>query len=309
MLLPILQALLVTFLWSTSWVLVKWGLEELPPITFAGLRYMLAFLLLLLWLWREKGFAEFRRLKRSEWGRLLLLGLVYYALTQGAIFLGLSLLPANTLSLILSLSGVTIAVLGLVLLKEKLNAVQWLGVIIAIGGAVLYFGGFGAVPPEGLGVGSLAVLFGSVAAIMGRAANRSKNLSPLLITTVSMGAGAAILLASGLAFESIGPLSIREWAIIFWLAAVNTAFAFTLWNHTLRSLTAAQSGVINNTMLIQIALLAWVFLGERINAVEVSGLLLAALGTVLVQLRKNGRSGTLQQGQESNEPERAGPSN
>jgi drug/metabolite transporter (DMT)-like permease len=46
----IAQALLVTFLWSTSWVLIKVGLSdlELPPLSFAGLRYLLAALILLL---------------------------------------------------------------------------------------------------------------------------------------------------------------------------------------------------------------------------------------------------------------------
>ncbi|HXV99759.1 MAG TPA: EamA family transporter, partial [Anaerolineae bacterium] len=43
----ILQALLVTFLWSTSWVLIKFGLRDIPALTFAGLRYSLAFLCLL----------------------------------------------------------------------------------------------------------------------------------------------------------------------------------------------------------------------------------------------------------------------
>jgi drug/metabolite transporter (DMT)-like permease len=43
----ILQAILTTFLWSTSWVLIKFGLRgELPPITFSDLRYELAFLCL-----------------------------------------------------------------------------------------------------------------------------------------------------------------------------------------------------------------------------------------------------------------------
>ena len=42
--LAVLQALLVTFLWSTSWILIKVGLDDLDlaPISFAGLRYALA---------------------------------------------------------------------------------------------------------------------------------------------------------------------------------------------------------------------------------------------------------------------------
>jgi len=43
----IVLALLVTFLWSTSFILIKWGLAENPPLTYAGLRYTLAFLCLL----------------------------------------------------------------------------------------------------------------------------------------------------------------------------------------------------------------------------------------------------------------------
>ncbi|MBU2447314.1 MAG: EamA family transporter, partial [Bacteroidetes bacterium] len=41
----VLQALLVTFLWSTSFIIIKWGLAEIPPITFAGYRYFLAFII------------------------------------------------------------------------------------------------------------------------------------------------------------------------------------------------------------------------------------------------------------------------
>jgi drug/metabolite transporter (DMT)-like permease len=44
----------------------------------------------------------------------------------------------------------------------------------------------------------------------------------------------------------------QSWAIIAWRAVVNTAFAFTLWNLTLRTLSATESSIINNVMLIQI---------------------------------------------------------
>jgi drug/metabolite transporter (DMT)-like permease len=70
------------------------------------------------------------------------------------------------------------------------------------------------------------------------------------------------------------------------LALVNTAVAFTLWNHTLRTLPAMESTVINNTMTVQIAILAVLFLGETLNGREVVGLAAVVLGTLLVQLRR-----------------------
>jgi len=85
-----LQALFVTFLWSTSWVLIKWGLEEIPPLTFAGLRYAMAACILLPGLWRRR--AELKTLSCDHWIQLLLLGLLFYALTQGGQFLTLKYL-------------------------------------------------------------------------------------------------------------------------------------------------------------------------------------------------------------------------
>ena len=93
------------------------------------------------------------------------------------------------------------------------------------------------------------------------------------------------------ALDEIPPLSWRSWAIIGWLAVINTAFAFTLWNVTLQTLTAVEASIINNTMLVQIAVLAWVFLGETLNAGNVAGLLLAIAGVLVVQLAPtSGRS-------------------
>jgi len=69
------------------------------------------------------------------------------------------------------------------------------------------------------------------------------------------------------------------------MSVVNTAFAFTLWNRTLQDLTAVESSVINNTMLIQIAFLSWAFLGERLGLIDLIGLLIAAIGIVMVSLK------------------------
>jgi len=129
------------------------------------------------------------------------------------------------------------------------------------------------------------VLANAFSSILGREVNRSGNLHPLTVTVVSMGIGGLVLLISGLGFQGLPHLSLGNWGIILWLAVVNTAFAFTLWNLTLRTLTAMESTVINNTMLIQIAILAWIFLGESLSGWKIVGLIVAGAGALLVQLR------------------------
>lgn len=284
----VLQALLVTFLWSTSWVLVKYGLEDIPPFTFAGMRYTLAFILLLPIFLRSGQTRQLRTLTPRLWWGLVGLGLVYYTLTQGTQFLGLKLLPAITFSLLLNLSAPLVALMGIPLLKEFPTRLQWTGIGVFLVGIAVYFYPLNvqAGMAVGLLVGLTSVLATSSASIIGRAINRMAHIPALTVTVVSMGVGGILLLLTGLAVEPAPILGLRQWGIIAWLALVNTAFAFTLWNHTLRTLSATESSMINNTMLVQIAILAWVFLGERPGTAQWVGMAFALVGTILVTLRK-----------------------
>jgi len=284
----ILQALLVTFLWSTSFILIKKGLQEIPAITFAGLRYGIAWLFFLPFILFTKYKTEITKLSIIQWRKLILLGLIFYTFTQGAQFLGLKYLPSVTVSLMLNFTPIIVAVLGIFLLNEKPSALQWIGTALFLIGIFTYFFPVVLVGNRALGLAIMGfgVLANAGSAIIGRDVNRSKKIHPIIITFVSMGIGAAILLAVGFSANGLPTISGRNWIYLFWLAGINTAFAFTLWNHTLRSLTAMESSIINGTMLIQIAILAWVFLGETITHQESIGMLFAAIGVVLVQIKK-----------------------
>jgi drug/metabolite transporter (DMT)-like permease len=59
-----------------------------------------------------------------------------------------------------------------------------------------------------------------------------------------------------------------------------------MWNRALGKLEAFEISVLQNTMLIQIAVLAWVFLGERFTVAKVPAMALVFLGALIVQLKK-----------------------
>ncbi|MDZ7701389.1 MAG: DMT family transporter [Halobacteriales archaeon] len=94
----------------------------------------------------------------------------------------------------------------------------------------------------------------------------------------------AVFLATGLTVRGLLTIPLGGWLIVRWLAIVNTAFAFTPWNHTPQTLTATESSVVNNTMLVQIAVLGWLFLGEALTPLEIVGLALVTVGVLAVQL-------------------------
>jgi drug/metabolite transporter (DMT)-like permease len=101
-----------------------------------------------------------------------------------------------------------------------------------------------------------------------------------------MALGGVLTLAVGLTIEGMPRLSLAAWGVVAWLAVVNTAFAFTLWNHTLRSLTATESSAINNTMLVQIAALAWLILGEDLTGLQWVALTVVSVGIWFVRVRR-----------------------
>ena len=285
----VLQALFVVFLWATSWVFVKIGLQDIPPITFAGLRYFLAFLGLLVWMQIRGMKSDIRALDKRAWMQLLILGILFYAVTQGAIFVALAYLPAVTVNLLWSFSSVFVAILGIFWLSERPTFLQWSGILLAIAGAILYFSPVSIPESQTIGVivAMIGILANAISAIIGRQINRSEIHRPLVVTVISMGMGSIVLLLAGVATEGLSSINLQNWGIIVWLALVNTAFAFTLWNHTLRTLTAMESSIINGTMMIWIPILAILFLGETVTVKEIIGLAITGLGTLIVQLRKH----------------------
>jgi drug/metabolite transporter (DMT)-like permease len=287
----VLQAVFVTVLWASSWVLIKLGLRaSLPALTFAGLRYGLAFVCLAPFvLLSSRNRAVIASFTRNDWRRLTLLGVVYYTLTQGSQFLGLAYLPAAMVSLLLNLTPLIAGVFGIVFLNEHPSRGQWFGIVLTVIGVAFYFLPIAVNTFQliGLLLAFGGVLTNAASALLGRQVNRLGTLSPLIITFVSMGIGSMLLLILGAAIQGFGELDLQGWLLIAWLAVVNTAVAFTLWNHTLRTLSAVESSIINSLMMPQIAILAYVFLGEALSGKEILGLVLVSLGVLVVQLKKN----------------------
>lgn len=281
-----LIALFVTFLWSSSWVLIRWGLDQeaLEPITFAALRYGLAAAVLFAWVFTRRHLRrQLLGLTRGTAIQVVFLGIVFYALTQGAQFVAIDNQPAATTSLMLSLTPLLVALLGGWSIAERSSGQQRGGALLVMAGAWLYFAGDLGATILGMAAALVGLGANAGSSLLGRHMNRQAMLAPVVVTVLSMGVGAVILFSVGVAFEGVPAISGRGWLIVAWLAVVNTAVAFTLWNLSLRHLSALESAAINNTMLIQIAVLGWIFLSEPLGPGESVGIALVSVGILLTQ--------------------------
>lgn len=282
-LLASLEATLVTILWSSSFVLIKWGLKELPPFLFAGLRYFGGFLVLLAFALALRRQRLPQALGLRRWAKLVGVGIAQYTLGNGLLFLSLTMIPAVTASFIQGLIPLLVAVLGVLHLRERPSLLQAGGIGLALVGVYIFF------PLDvarGQAVGIVIALGAALSfayqMILVRDLSRDGVPGTLWLTIISLGIGGGLLFLPA-AFEPLPRLTITGMAILLWLIVVNTAFAYLLWNHALEYLKAFEQAMVANTMPLQIALWAWLFLGEEMTFRMVIGLVVVVSGVFVVQ--------------------------
>jgi len=277
------MGLLVTFLWSSSYIFIKFGLDELSPFFFAAVRYSLTSTILLLasFIKRKKIFLNS---KLSLY--FVVVGFLGYTVAQGFQFVGLSLLPAVTVTFLLNFNAFFVLILGLIFLKEKPSKIQYIGFPLAFLGAYTYFQeSLAFTNPLGILVICLSGLAWASYMVLVRYLQRMKKVNSMGLTMISMGLGALGLLIISFFLEGFQPTSSKGWLIIIWLSTINTAFAFYMWNHILKSIPAYRLSILQNTMLVQIGLLSVFFLDEVITVNMILGILLVLSGVILVQMK------------------------
>ncbi len=286
--LALLETLLVTILWASSFVLVKLALKEVGPLTTAGLRYFIAFLVLTPFLLHRR--IAMRLVKPRTWLVLLLIGLSAYTIGNGAFFWGLKYLPATTTSFLMSVNPILILLAGIWWLKEVPTRIQMIGVVVCLAGSVLFFfNGLKADEPLGLLITVVGLLGFALFGILSRAVARERQVDTLTLTAVPLGFGGGLLLILALIFEGVPHVSLRVGGILLWLALANTAVAYMLYNHSLRILTALEMNVMLNLSPLGTALLAWLLLGEKVTILQLVGMVVLIVGVVLVQQRTRRR--------------------
>jgi len=285
-------AVIVTVLWSSSWIMVRWAIDDhgMTPLLGAGLRYLLACLILATVVaMTPTDRRQVRTVGRRDAAMLVALGLLFITITQGAQVIAIASQPAASTSLVLSFSPLVVAIVSQASLGEPPTRAQVAGTAAIALGALLYLSGDLAMTTVGMMAALIALAANVGSAVLGRAVNRSHRLSPRVVTTLSMVAGAVVLVLLGWALEGPPGLDPVGWLLVGWMALVNTALAFTWWNESLRHLAATESAAINNLMLLQIAALAWLFLGEAPGPIQWLGMALVTAGVMRARSRPRPR--------------------
>src|SRR3712207_3583293 len=151
--------LLLCCIWGSTWMFIKLGLRDLPPISFAAARFLLATAIL----WAIVAARGSRLPSGREWLLLAQTGVLAFGLNYGLLFWGEQHISSGLAALLQA----TIPVFGMLLAHpylpgERLNARK-------LAGALLGVGGVGVIFSHQLGAEGAMALWGSTAVVAGAA--------------------------------------------------------------------------------------------------------------------------------------------
>ena len=273
---PYLEALFAVIVWGTSFIATKIAVGEISPIAVVWVRFAMGIPILMITVIARKQFAL---PKGREWLYFTLLGFLGITFHQWLQSNGLKTAQATTTSWIVSTSPAFIAILGWMVLKEKLNLLQSSGIVLAMAGvlAVVSKGDLANLSAGNFGTtGDFLILISSVNwAVFSILSRRGLRDHPsTFLTFWSMTIGWLITSAAffyGRHYLDIAQLDLRGWVAMIFLGIFTTGFAYIAWFDALSQLTAAQTGAFLFVEPLTSMVVASVILHEKITPISILG--------------------------------------
>jgi drug/metabolite transporter (DMT)-like permease len=276
-----LYALLVA-VWSSTWVVIAVGLDDVPPLFGAGVRFVLAGGGLLAWAGAR------RRPLRTDAILAATLAALPFAATYGLIYWAEQSVPSGLTAVLFGVLPLYVALLAAVTLPEEpLRPRLLAGVAIALGGLVLAFGESLDLGGAHAALAAAAVLASPLASAIGNVAikRRAAELDALVLNGWAMLGGGLLLLAASLPGEDWGAAAWTAAAVgsVLYLAAIGSAFTFVTLTVLLRELPAVTVSFIS--LLIPFGALGFgaAVRGEPVTGAAVAGAALVAGGILVAQ--------------------------
>lgn len=285
--LALLEATLAVVFWGGSFIATKIALRELPPVTVVWLRFAMGVVILGITLALRGRFSFPRRKDLGYFSLLGFLGITFHQWLQSN---GLVTSQATTTAWIVATTPIFMALLGWLVLKEKLSWLQVLGILAATIGvlSVVTKGDFGSLFVGQFGEkGDLLILISAINwAVFSALSRRGLKTYPATwMMFYVMGLGwlfTTFLFLYGPGFTSLHSLSEDAWRSIAFLGIACSGLAYIFWFDALQHLPVAQAGAFLYLEPVVTVIVAALFLQEQILLATMLGGGLILLGVWLV---------------------------
>lgn len=277
----------LAILWGLSFPAIAVGLEYLPPLLFAAIRYDVAAVLLL---------AVALAVVDDPWptarndALAVLGGGLFLVAGNGLLFVGQQTVPSGVAAILQALVPIVTALWAIVLLGERLSGVGAVGVAVGLLGV-----GFVVQPDPGNllagdTLGRLLIVGQVVSVALGGVLvqRAGPTLDGVSLTAWSMAVGAVVLHVLSLAageLPSSGAATVTAIGAIVYLGVFSTAIAFLIYFRILDRSGAFEAALVAYLVPVVATVVGVAVLGESISPLAIAGFGLVAVGFVLLKRR------------------------
>jgi drug/metabolite transporter (DMT)-like permease len=282
--------LLLCCIWGSTWLFIKLGLNDLPPLTFAGIRFVIAALILF-------SLIAVRRVplprKRRDLMLLALTGVLSFSLNYGLVFWGEQYISSGLAALLQSmLPAFGLIIAHYYLPRERMTLPRMLGVLLGVlGVGVIFSNQLQVSGPRALW-GSAALVVSAFCAAYANVLVKTYglNLQPSVLAAGQMVFGLIPLLLIGIPLEG-NPLKFRWTPIalisLLYLAIVGTVIAFLLYYWLMHNMDVTKTMLIALVTPVVAVVLGMLILKEELHWRTLVGGAMIMSGIGLIVVRKS----------------------
>ena len=261
---------LAASIWGGMYVVSKYVLDFIPPLTLVWLRFIIAFVVLYMILKiAEKKQKKTVTIRKKDWLLFAWIGFIGYFISITCQFIGTKLSDAHTGSLVTSATPAFMVIFAAIILKEKLTARRLLSTIIATIGVIIVIGWDIEIGSYFIGTIILvgAAITWALLSIYVKIA--SARFSSLVITTYAIFFSLFFITPFMIWEFQSNPIEHMNLYVVLgvlYLGIVSTAGAFFLWNKGLELMDASIGSLFFFFQPIVGSLLGWFLLNETLNS-------------------------------------------
>ena len=284
---PYLEALFAVAVWGASFIATKIVLRDILPVTIVWLRFSMGMVILGVVVVLRK---QFSLLSKNEFPYFALLGFLGITFHQWLQSNALQTSEAGTTAWIVSTTPVFMALLGLLVLKEKLSWTMTAGILLAFVGVLLvvYDGDLRAISLRSFGKpGDILIMISAVnwavVSVLSRRGLKTHPATLMMFYVMSFGwLFTSILFFATGDISEINQLTFNGWMGVAFLGVFCSGLAYIAWYDALQALSTAQTGVFLYIEPLVAVIVAFLILGEAITAASLIGGAVIIFGVWLV---------------------------
>ena len=286
--LAVVVYVVLCFIWSSTWLMIKVGLEGAPPMTSAALRFIIASFIIFVILLKQ-------RIKLPKTRSFILLsiylGFFQMGIPYALVYWGEQYISSGLAAILFSIMPLFVAIFARCLIGDALTIRKVAGILVGASGVYVIFA-------DSISAGGHMGIWGMIAMIISAVLasftsviikKHSASYHPIASLFIPTALGGILLGAWSLFFEDVGSMQFDALTItsILYLGVFGSVIAFGLYYWIIKHIDVTFLSYMTFIIPILACLLGWIFLREMLTIDILLGAVLIFAGIALATLRKN----------------------